>query len=71
MDARARITPPDIVLILASLAILGGLIPVFVDVMAQQSAELSEGELLLLQFIVPGSILVLLAVIYRKAVVGA
>jgi hypothetical protein len=39
--------------------------------MAQQSAELSEGELLLLQFIVPGSILVLLAVIYRKAVVGA
>lgn len=70
-DDRARITPPDVVLGLASLAFLGALVPVFYDSLGKRVGSLGQGELMLFQLVVPGVILVFLSMVYVKATAGA
>jgi hypothetical protein len=70
-DDRARITLPDLVYVLGSLAILGALGPVFYEGLAQNVGVLSTGEALLWQAMVPFAGAVLLSVIWFKAIKGA
>lgn len=69
-DRRARLTMPDVVMLLAALAFGAPLIMVFTDAMETNAGIMSTGELYLYQLLVPGLIIVMLAVVFRKAVRG-
>jgi hypothetical protein len=70
MDARARITLPDVLFVLMSLAYLGALYPVFREGLETRAHLMTTGELYLFQMILPLGILVLFTVIYVKAAGG-
>jgi hypothetical protein len=69
-DTRGRLTIPDVVFLLAALAFGAPLVVVFVDGMEANAGILTTGELYLYQLLVPGTVLVMLAVVFRKAVQG-
>jgi hypothetical protein len=69
-DERARLTLPDLAYVLASIAFLGALYPVFWDSVQGRLGELSTGTVYLLQLVLPLALLVLLYVIYIKATAG-
>lgn len=69
-DHRGRLTVPDVVFVLASVAILGALAPVFYDALRGNTAEMTTGTLYLFQLIIPFALLVLLSMIYVKATAG-
>lgn len=71
MDARARITLPDVLFLLMSLAFLGALYPVFMDGFRENVSIMSTGTAYLLQMVLPLAVLVLLSVIYVKAIAGS
>ena len=64
---RARITLPDIMLLLASFLFLTPLALVLYDVMQLRVSYLSTGELLILQGLVPLALIVLLMAAYSRA----
>lgn len=71
MDRRGRITVPDVVFLVFTLAVLGSLYPVFTDAFSSSTSVLSLGESYLFQLLLPFAVLVILATIWRKAIVGA
>ena len=70
MDARGRLTVPDILWILMSLAFVAVLWPIVWDGLQQHASNIGTGTLLLFRLVLPIALLVLLAMIYRKAVGG-
>lgn len=70
MDDRARLTVPDVLWILMSLAFVSALWPVVTNGLESNAGEIGTGPLFLFQLVLPISLLVLLAMIYRKAVGG-
>ncbi|WP_435125370.1 hypothetical protein [Halobaculum sp. D14] len=69
-DRRGRLTLPDVVFTLFSVACLGALTPVFYTLLKQNAGEFSAGEQLLFQAMVPALLVVMLAMIYITAVGG-
>lgn len=69
-DERARITLADLVYVLMSLGFLAALYPVLSDGLEQNAGEIGVGAQYLMQLILPLSILVLLWMLWRKALVG-
>lgn len=69
-DHRGRLTVPDVVFVLAAIAVIGALSPVFYDALRSNTSEMSTGTLYLLQLIIPFAIAVLFSVIYMKATAG-
>lgn len=65
---RARVTVPFLAQLLAALAIFGTIGPVARDLLNQNASVLSTGELNIFALIWPLMALVVLGVIYRKAV---
>lgn len=70
-DLRGRITVPDVVFIVMSLAVLGALSPVLYDALDTNVSGMSTGEAYLFQMIVPFAVLILLSMVYVKATAGA
>lgn len=70
MDTRARLTIPDVMFLLFSVAILGALFPVFQDLMNKHAASMSTGEAYLLQLVLPLIIVVLFSVVFVTAIAG-
>lgn len=68
--ARARITIPDLMFTLMSLAFLGALWPVFYSVMEQQALDMDPGTLYIYQLLLPGLIIVMFSLVYAKAAGG-
>lgn len=71
MDQRARLTMPDVLWVMASLAFLGVLYPVFWTSLEANLSELGTGETYLIQLILPLAVLVLYSVIYKKTIGGS
>lgn len=71
MDRRARITLPDVLFLLMSLAFLAALYPVFRTFFERNAGEFSSGAAFIWQLTLPLAILVFLTLMYRKAVAGA
>jgi hypothetical protein len=70
MPDRARITLPDLVFVLFSLAILGALGPVFLTSLADRADEFGTLTLYALRILVPLAVLIILYSVYQKAVQG-
>lgn len=70
MDERARLTIPDLIYALMSIAFLGALMPVFYSGFQANLGELGTGEEYLFQLITPMLVLVLLSVIWVKTIGG-
>lgn len=70
-DTRARLTFPEVIIFLFALAILGALWPVVYDLLKQNAGELTQGEGLLLQMLLPGILLVLFSVVFVAVARGA
>lgn len=68
---RGRMTLPDLMFGLASLAVLGALYPVFWDSIQARAGEMTTAQLYMYQLILPLALLVFLGGLYRKAVGGA
>lgn len=69
-DCRARLTLVDVVHITASMAVLVFLGVPFYDILQQQAGDLSPGVELLMQALVPVTLVALLVVIFTVAVKG-
>jgi hypothetical protein len=70
-DQRGRLTIVDVVLILASVAVVGALWPVVEAGLTANAGELSTGEGYLFQMVLAVMVLVILASIWRRVVRGA
>jgi hypothetical protein len=70
MDARARLTIPDVVFVLVSVAVLYALLPVVNGLLESAAGDFGTGVLLLFQLVAPVAALVLLAGIYRTSIRG-
>ncbi len=70
MDGRARLTIPDVVFTLLALAFLRALYPVFWDGFEANLSEMRPGTELLFQLMLPLLVLVLLSVVWVKAIGG-
>lgn len=71
MDARARLTVPDVFFVLMTLAFLGALYPVFWSLLEGTAApHMGAGALFLWQLILPFGLLVIISVIYMKGTAG-
>jgi len=70
MDARARITVPDIVMTVGVLAILGILFPVFASGLSGNLGEMSTGTIWMFRLLLPMALLVVLGRLFQKATVG-
>ena len=70
IDERARLTIPDLVYALMSLAFLGALAPVFYSGLESNLDLMSTGEEYLFQLITPMLVLILLSVIWVKTIGG-
>lgn len=70
MSRRARITVPDLMFTLFSLAALGALYPVFHDHFQANLDVMGTGPEWLWQMVLPMALLVLMSVIYLKATQG-
>lgn len=66
-DERARLTVPDVILLLASLAFFAALYPVFWSGFEARVADMDQGTALLFQLILPLGLLVFLSVMWLKA----
>lgn len=69
-DTRARLTLTDVVMIVAALFVLAALGPPVYTALNTNAAIMSQGEAYLWQAIFPLMVVVLLGVIFLKAVVG-
>lgn len=67
---RARITIPDVLFLLMTLAFVAALWPVFADFLTANSGELGQGEMMLYTMILPLGLLVVFTIIYQKAIRG-
>lgn len=70
MDDDARLTIVDVVNVTMAIAFFGALGIVFYEALNEQAAQLSQGELLLLQAIPPLFLLVLFSIVWVKATSG-
>jgi hypothetical protein len=70
MDHRGRITLPDLVFIVASLAFLAVLWPIMAEVLDGAASDLGTGEAYIFLLVMPVGIVVLFAAIYRTAIAG-
>lgn len=68
MNARARLTIVDALMITASMAVLAMAAPLFLQLMEDNSANLGAGELYLLQMVVPGLVATMMIVVMSIAV---
>lgn len=68
---RGRITLPDLMHFLAAMAVLGALWPVAYTLLSTEETTIGTGELLLWQSVLPVALIVMLAIIWRKAAGGA
>ncbi len=69
MDVRGRITLPDLMFIVASLAFLSVLWPIMNDVL-EQSKDLGTGAHYIFLLVMPVGVIVLFAAIYRSSIAG-
>lgn len=69
-DARARLTPVDIVMLVASVAVLGMLAGPIFSILDQQAGVLGTGPAYLFRMAVPGMVATVLVVTYAIAVGG-
>lgn len=67
---RGYITIADIVYLLAALAVLAVLTPVFMQLLDAQAGNLTRGQELLLLGVIPTALLVMLTLYFGKAVSG-
>jgi len=67
---RARLTLPDVLFVLMSLAFVGALWPVVAAALQTNAGVMSTGSSYIYQLLLPVAILVLFSVIYLKAVAG-
>jgi hypothetical protein len=70
MDERARLTIPDVVFVLVSLAVLYALLPVVYTLLDASAGDLGTGVVYLFKLVAPVAALVLLAGIYRTGIRG-
>jgi hypothetical protein len=69
-QSRGRLTVPDIVLFLASMAFLAPLSLVYFEALDTNAHLMSTGEAYLYQMIAPLAVLVLFSMIFVKAIGG-
>lgn len=69
-DERGRLTVPDLAYVLASMAFLSAIYPVFWESFNQNVSEMSTGQAYLFQLILPLALLVLFSIIFVKATAG-
>jgi hypothetical protein len=69
-ETRGRITIPDVLFLLMSIAMLGALWPVFADQFQANQSVIPEGAGVLFLMVLPMAILVLFSIIYMKAIRG-
>jgi cytochrome c biogenesis factor len=67
-DTRGRLTIPDVVFALVSIAFLSALVPIVMDLLA--SSDLGTGTTYLFRLVPPLAVLVLIAGAFRKSVRG-
>ena len=67
---RGRLTLPDVVFVLATLAFMTPLYLVLSDGLDENAAQIGDGTAYLIQLILPMAVLVMLALIWAKAVAG-
>lgn len=67
---RGRITLVYILFVTVALVLLAALYPVYADLLNQNANELSPGQALLFQLILPALVLVMMSITWRKAVGG-
>lgn len=67
---RGRLTLPDLAFITVGIALIGVMYPAVMSTYNANATELSTGEALLYQLMLPAIILVFMAVIYRTATTG-
>lgn len=70
LGERARMTLPDVLFVLMSVAFLGALWPVVADALQTNAGAMSAGSSLIYQLLLPVAVLVLFSTIYLKAVAG-
>lgn len=68
---RARITLVFILFVTVALVLLAALYPVYADLLNQNASELTPGQALLFQLVLPALVLVMMSITWRKAVGGA
>ena len=71
MDARARITVPDVVFVVATLVVLGRLWPVVWDALAANAGVLGADVVYLFRLVLPLAGLVVVSVVFAKALAGS
>lgn len=71
LGRRARVTIVDIILWLTAAAAMGGLWPVYANVVDEYAAVLGTGVAIVVKTLPPLMVLVLLATIIAKAGIGA
>lgn len=69
-DERGRLTLPDVLYVLMTVAFIGALWPVVMDAIEENHAEMSTGAEYIYLLVLPLGVLVLLSVIYLKATAG-
>lgn len=69
-DDRARITVPDVLFIVFSVASIAALYPVFWSGLEDRAGGMTTGELYLFQLILPFALLVVVSMVYVSAVGG-
>jgi len=70
-DRRGRVTLPDVAFLTFAIAMLGALYPIFRNSLEASVSQMSTGTALLIQIVLPMTILVVLYALYRKAIRGA
>lgn len=70
LGTRARLTVPDVLFVLWSVAIIGALWPVVDAAISKNAGVMSTGSSYIYQLLLPMAVLVLFSVIYLKAVAG-
>lgn len=68
---RARITLTDLIYFLIAVVALAAFQPVVNEQLNQNAGSMNEGTILIIQTVLPVAILILMAVIYVKAGIGA
>lgn len=71
MNDRARLTITDVLFVLIAVMALTAFYPVFADLLNQNASSMGRGASLIMQTVLPVSIIVLIGYIYIRAGVGA
>lgn len=69
-DQRGRVTVPDVVFVLMSVAVLGALYPVFRASLDQNAGSMGTGTVYLFILFLPLAVLVLFMLLFTKSTAG-